>query len=112
MNHGHRKSELRNLHLHHAAMEKLRREPHLREPCLQLVQRWLADPENGASHPWLQSWEQMLTSWDVPRMAAVVLDDLEGQTLRQCSPLGPVFSPRERWSLLATINAEFARTTT
>jgi hypothetical protein len=51
----------------------------------------------------------MLSSWEVDRIAGVVLDPDEGQTLRQCSPLGPALTPRERWAVLAAADAESNR---
>lgn len=50
----------------------------------------------------------MLGSWDVERIGRVVLDVEAGQTLRQCSPLGPALTPRERWATLAAADAELA----
>jgi hypothetical protein len=46
----------------------------------------------------------MLTDWPIERLAAVVLDPIDGLTLRQCSPLGPVLTPRERWAALAEVD--------
>jgi len=102
--HGHARSELRNLHLHRAAFEKLRVHPELRRECLELVERWLTQAEQRASARSLAQWREMLSSWPVERIAAVVLDRDGGQTLRQCSPLAPTLTPRERWVLLDEAN--------
>ncbi len=104
--HGHRQAELRNLHLHRAALAKLHDRPEFRKACLDLVERWLVQPSLQASRPWLEQWRDMLASWDWQRLAETVLDEAAGQTLRQCSPLGPVLSPRERWSLLAEVERQ------
>jgi hypothetical protein len=103
--HGHRRADARNLHLHRAAIAKLRVDPTLRQRCLALVERWLATPDLRSSSRWLEQWRAMLGNWPLDRIAALVLDETEGQTLRQCSPLGPALTPRERWSLLREINA-------
>ncbi|MSP61480.1 MAG: hypothetical protein EXR72_14265 [Myxococcales bacterium] len=76
-------------------------------PCLRLVEEWLATP-NPPAGKWLEQWREMLAHWPVERLAEVVLDELGGQTLRQCSPLGPLFTPRERWKLLEEINRAMA----
>jgi len=108
--HGHRFADARNLHLHRAALDKLRREPERRGACLQLVESWLAQPEPAARR-WLEEWRRMLADWPVEEIARVVLDETGGQTLRQCSPLGPLLAPRERWQLLAEINRALAEET-
>ncbi len=105
--HGHARADARNLHLHRAAIEKIARQPELRLPCLRLVEAWLAAPEQPA-RTWLEQWREMLTRWPVERIAAVALDERAGQALRQCSPLGPVLSPRERWTLLEEANRALA----
>ena len=51
----------------------------------------------------------MLADWPIDRMADTVLDPEEGQALRQCSQLGPVLSPRERWAALAVVNRQIER---
>lgn len=104
--HGHARSDLRNLRLHRAAIEKLRRRPELRQPCLDLVREWQRRQENRASAPWLAQWHEMLSSWSVDRIADSILDPEEGQTLRQCSPLAPVLTPRERWAVLEAVEQE------
>ena len=48
----------------------------------------------------------MLADWPVDRIANLVLDEERGQTLRQCSPLGPTLTPKERWQLLAEVDRE------
>src|SRR4051812_47881336 len=85
--HGHARADARNLHLHRAAMDKLRDDPELRHACVRLVEEWLVKPEVPA-RKWLEQWRDMLAGWPVEQIAAVVLDETRGQTLRQCSPLG------------------------
>lgn len=101
LDHGHKRADARHLLLHRLALEKLRQHPELRAPVLELLDRWLADVSLRPSHRWLAQWREMLTSWPFDRLAEAVLDQKDGQTLRQCSPLGPVLSPRERWAALA-----------
>ncbi len=101
--HGHARADARNLHLHRAALDKLRLDGNLRLPCLRLVEQWLSSPEQPA-RKWLERWREMLSDWPVERIAPVVLDEKQGQSLRQCSPLGPLFTPRERWALLEEVN--------
>lgn len=96
-------SDLRNLHLHRAALEKLRAEPSLRAACLDLLARWLAAPEHRPSRPYLERWRELLTEATEEELVRVVLDPEGGQTLRSCSPLAPVLSPAERWALLRQV---------
>ena len=103
--HGHRKADTRNFALHRAALQKLQEQPDLRRPCLELVERWLGQQEQAPSKRWLQQWRDMLTDWTDEEMAEVVLDEEAGQSLRQCSPLGPTLTPQERWRLLADIES-------
>jgi len=102
--HGHSRADRRNLHLHRAALAKLREDPHLLEPCIALVETWLKAPEQRAAQPYLERWREMLTRWSLADVARVVLDEIAGQALRQCSPLGPALTPRERWALLEEVN--------
>src|SRR2546425_464834 len=83
---GYQRSDLRHLYLHRVALDKLRKRPALRRPCLDLVERWLAGPEHAPSRPWLLQWREMLAGWPIEKMAETVLDPEGGQTLRQCSP--------------------------
>ena len=46
----------------------------------------------------------MLRDEPLDCVAKVVLDEEHGQMLRQCSPLAPVLTPRERWAALKEIN--------
>jgi hypothetical protein len=87
--------------LHRLAFRKLRERPDLRSACLDLVQRWLDTPAQSPSRPWLLQWREMLTDWSIERIERTVLDPDEGQTLRQCPPLGPAVTPQERWAVLA-----------
>ena len=46
----------------------------------------------------------MLRDWPIDRIAGLVLDPSAGETLRKCSPLGLLLTPRERWAALAEVN--------
>jgi hypothetical protein len=107
--HGQARSDLRNLHLHRAALGKLRADAALRAPCLALVERWLALPAHAPSRPWLLEWRAMLADWPLERIERAVLAVEAGQTLRQCSPLGPALTPRERWAALAEVDHLLSR---
>lgn len=96
--HGHAKADHRNLALHRAALAKLERNPQLLTPVLALLDRWLKDEAQRSSWPHLHRWRALLTQWPFLQMASCVLDPEGGQVLRQCSPLGPVLSPQERWA--------------
>jgi hypothetical protein len=94
------RSDRRNHALHRAAVAKLRGRNDLRAMCLSLCEKWLADESKRPSGKYLERWRDLLTGASDDELAAVVLDPLGGQTLRSCSPLGPVLDPRERWALL------------
>lgn len=102
--HGHSKADARHLHLHRVALEKLRREPELKPRVLALLEKWLAGPEGQVSRPWLEEWRTLLRGDSIDRLAEVVLDEERGLMLRQCSPLAPVLTPKERWAALKEIN--------
>ena len=51
----------------------------------------------------------MLAAWPIERIAETVLEDETGQVLRQCSPLGPALTPRERWAALAEVSRAIGR---
>ena len=103
--HGHARTEARTLRLHEVALRNLCDRPALRQACLALVTRWLGAPVHTPSRPWLEQWREMLEEWPLERIARVVLDPDGGQTLRQCSPLGPALTPQERWAVLAEVDA-------
>jgi hypothetical protein len=107
--HGHWASDVRHLELHRVALENLRARPDLVEACLGLVDDWLVREDLQASRVWLEQWREMLSTWSVDRIAAVVLDEEIGQTLRQCSPLSPALTPQERWTALAEVNRRLER---
>jgi hypothetical protein len=101
--HGHSAADRRNLHLHRVALARLRARPELRAACVSLIDRWLADPDLDSAADALRRWREMLLDWPVERIEAVALSGDDGQELRQCSPLGPVLTPRERWHALAEL---------
>ncbi|MCC6763515.1 MAG: hypothetical protein IT293_02535 [Deltaproteobacteria bacterium] len=92
------------------ALDKLAAHPHLRAECLTLVEAWIARPDQAHARPWLDEWKRMLADWSIDRIRDVVLDPEGGQTLRRCSPLAPVLSPRERWAAFDEVNADIVRT--
>ena len=100
MAHGHSKADLRNWHLHRVALEKLQRHPELLPSVLSLLDNWLRDENFRPSRAWLGQRREMLTAWPFVKMRAILLDAERGQVLRQCSPLGPVLTPQERWQAL------------
>jgi hypothetical protein len=104
MTHGHERSDRRNLELHRAAFAKLERQPGLRNECLALVDQWIGDPDHRPAQRWLRQWREMLAEWPLERIKETVLSPTDGQTLRQCSPLAPVLTPRERWKVLEVID--------
>ena len=104
--HGHARSDLRHLHLHRVALEKLGRHPELRRSCVALLDEWLGRKEHAPSTPWLLQWREMLSGWTLEQIVDVVLDPESGQTLRQCSHLAPVLTPQERWAALEEIERQ------
>jgi hypothetical protein len=101
MAHSHSEADRRNRELHRVALEKLQRHPELLASVLSLLEKWLRDENLRHAHTWLGQWQEMLTAWPFAKMRSLVLDDERGQVLRQCSPLGPVLTPQERWRALA-----------
>lgn len=106
--HGHAAADRRNLHLHRAVFARLRARPELRQPCLLLAERWLKDPALKSAAPYLRQWRDMLADWPMERIEAIALSEDGGQALRQCSPLGPALTPRERWAVLDEVNRQSA----
>lgn len=106
MDHGHAKSDARNLWLHRAALRNLAAHPTLRQRCLASLERWLTNPAFRSSRPHLEEWKEMLLYWSDAAISAVILDDEKGQTLRQCSPLAPTLTVAERWHLLAELRRD------
>lgn len=104
LRHGHERADRRNLQLHRAAVDNLRRTSELRTRCLVLVERWIAQPEQSHALRYLTAWRDMLASWSIDDMAALVLDADRGQVLRQCSPLGPALTAQQRWRILDEVN--------
>jgi hypothetical protein len=107
LRHGHLKAEFRHWHLHQVALEKLRLHPELMSAVRALLEQWLKSEALLPSRPWLQEWQAMLTHWSFEKLCSTVLDWKQGQVLRQCSPLGPVPSPQERWAALAEADRQF-----
>lgn len=106
MSHGHSKADARNLWLHRAALGNLAKNPELRLRCLASLERWLAQDSFASSRSYLEQWRRMLTEWTDEQIAELILDAEKGQTLRQCSPLGPTLTPQERWRLLRELRDE------
>lgn len=100
MAHGHSKADFRNWHLHQIALEMLQRHPERLTAVLALLENWLRDVKLSHAHRWLDQWREMLLRWPFSEMRSMVLDVEGGQALRQCSPLGPALTPRERWLAL------------
>jgi hypothetical protein len=104
--HGHTEADLRHRRLHQVALDKLGGHPELLPSVLALLDRWLAREDLRPSRRWLEQWRVMLTAWPFEKLRQAVLDEEAGQTLRQCSPLGPVLSARERWAALGQAGGE------
>jgi len=96
--HGHAKTDERNLELHRLALRKLKAEPEAgRRKALALLDRWLAMPHLQRQIPLLRRWRELL-QWTPEQLEAYVLSDA-AQPLRQCSPLGALLGPRERFTI-------------
>ena len=102
--HGHSRTDERHLALHRAAFENLAEQPELQARVLELLERWLGREDLRSSRRWLERWQEMLTSWSLAARKEHVLDQEHGQVLRQCSPLAPALTPRERWAVLKGIH--------
>jgi hypothetical protein len=102
MEHGHSKSERRNLALHRLAFEKLRADPiGGKEKMARLLEKWLRAPHLRRQARLLEEWRRAI---ELP------LDDLEsrilsdaGQSLRQSSPMGVLITPAERFAVFREI---------
>jgi hypothetical protein len=98
MEHGHSKSERRNVALHKLAFRKLRSDPvGGRERIVRLLEAWLRAPHLRRQAPLLEEWRRILD---------LSIDDLEsrilgeaGESLRQSSPMGVLITPRERFAV-------------
>jgi hypothetical protein len=98
MRHGHADADDRNLALHRLALEKLRLSPEEGVPkVLALLDRWLAMPHLRRQAPLLREWRDVL-GLPVHEIEARVLGEA-GQQLRQCSPLGVLITPQERFAV-------------
>jgi hypothetical protein len=96
--HGHSKAEERHRALHRLAFEKLRADPEGgRAKARALLDRWLAMPNLGASHPIFREWQRLLER-PVEEIETRILNDCE-QQLSQCSPLGSLITPQERFAV-------------
>ena len=97
-------AELRSLALHRAVAERLAREPLLVSTALRRVDGWIAE---GTVHPrYARRWREIL---DLPldALLATLIDTGEEATdLRQVSPFAGVLSPRERWSVWRSVQAD------
>lgn len=97
-------AELRSLALHRAVAERLAREPVLVSTALRRVDGGIAE---GTVHPrYARRWREIL---DLPLEAllATLTDTGEEATaLRQVSPFAGVLSPRERWSVWRSVQAD------
>jgi hypothetical protein len=98
MSHGHERADERNLALHRLALEKLRLEPvDGRRRARELLDRWSAMPHLSRQLPFLLEWRRLL-ELSPEELESTILSE-SGQQLRQCSPLGVLISPRERFEL-------------
>jgi len=102
--HGHSRSDACHLALHRAALAKLHGHPELRTPCLDLLKYWRDKQLASGSEPYLEQWADMLEHWSDDQLEGLILDEVKGQALRQCSPLGPLFTAQERSEILERTN--------
>ena len=98
MSHGHEKADQRNLALHRLALEKLKRDPaEAKRKILELLDRWCAMPHLKRQLPLLEAWRRIL-ELPADQVETTILSD-ESQQLRQCSPLGVLITPQERFAV-------------
>ncbi len=98
MEHGHTGAEQRHLQLHRLAFAKLRAAPATGKAKLVIVlDRWLKDPEFKRQTPLLRQWQKAL-ELPMDQLETLVMTD-QGQQLRQCSPMGVLLEPQERFSV-------------
>ena len=97
MKHGHEKADARNLALHRLALQKFREDPaEGKKKVLALLDRWSSLPHLQRQMPFLEAWRAIL-DLPVDEVEATVLSDAS-QPLRQCSPLGVLITPQERFA--------------
>jgi hypothetical protein len=98
MEHGHAKAEERHLALHRLAFEKLRADPEGgKHKARELLERWLGMANLEASHLLFRRWQALLDR-PVDEIEEEILGDTDHQLI-QCSPLGALITPRERFAV-------------
>ena len=97
MSHGHERADERNLALHRLALAKFRQDPagsKTKTPAL--LDRWSAMPHLKRQASLLDAWRRIL-GLPPEQVEAEILSDAS-QQLRQCSPLGVLITPKERFA--------------
>jgi hypothetical protein len=99
----------RSLELHRLIARRLREHPQRLERVRQTLARWktIVDPR---SQPYVVQWQRLVDTGMDAVLSVAVEDSERAAALRQCTPLGGVLTPRERWEFLKQWSADHAQT--
>jgi hypothetical protein len=86
------------LKLHALAFEKLKADPEGgKAKARELLDRWLVMPHLQRQAPLLRRWREVL-DLPVDELESTIMSE-DGQQLRQCSPMGALITPQERFAV-------------
>ena len=97
----------RSLELHQLIARRLREHPERLERVRETLARWktIVDPR---SQPYVAEWQRLVDAGMDAALSVAVEDSERAAALRQCTPLGGVLSPRERWAFFKQWSADHA----
>jgi hypothetical protein len=84
------------LALHRLIVERLRADPSALAKAIAVLDRWHAQLGPLPSDPYANEWRSLLRAGVDSVERAVCVETDHAATLRNCSPLGFLISPRER----------------
>lgn len=95
----HEELDQRSLALHQLVIARVERDPSLLARAQTTLARW-QKTSSVRTQPALLQWAKVLAQGLKAVKQAALLQDDEGQNLRQSSPLACLLTPRERWDFL------------
>lgn len=84
------------LAFHQVAVDRLRRQPGLKQQALEVLNRWESNGLSSAGQPYRDTWRRLLTGDTEALSHAVCTDTEQAATLRSMSPLGFLLAEDER----------------